>query len=331
MVALAVILVAACVATIAAPAAHAASCALPAAFRIAVEERGITARGGPALMATAPSPSGLVAGDVVRQANGVRVTSCAELEGAAAEALAKGLALLLGVERDGRLLAVAATTPEEDVRVAARGERAPAPPARPERAPGDATAPATTRVPAPLPSPRPRRAAALPEVGQASGDVRRRAAAAATALARVDDAARAEVPLAVYERRLGDAEATIAGLEFGVGGADAAVRDFIEDVLALHRTARGVRRAQLEALAQSGIDRRSPTARALPYFSDSKVPDWVGAYPFLQETLLATPHATRLPLPGEVAGRWDADGALRLLWEHAHTATIELERWAQGT
>ncbi|MBI3769519.1 MAG: hypothetical protein HY271_13655 [Deltaproteobacteria bacterium] len=286
--------------------------------------------GGAALVAAAPSTSGLEAGDVIRQANGLRVESCADLERAAAEAMAKGLVLLLGVEREGRLLGIAATTPAIDARVAARADgETPAAPPRPipPPLPGNAApAPALAAVV----TPRPRRAAVLPPRGDASADLRRRAATAGAALARVDDAARPGVPIVVYERRLGDAEAAIAALEFGVAEAESAVRDFVEEAVALHRTARDVRRSQLAMLRESGVDRRASTATGLPYFSDSRVPDWVATYPFLTVTLLESPHETRMPIAGEVAGRWDPDRALELLWDRARAATAELTTWAQA-
>ena len=304
-------------------------CTLPVGFRLAVEERGILDRGGATVVAVAPSPSGLVSGDVIRQANGTRVADCAELERVAAEAAAKGLVLLMAVERQGQVLGIAATTAEIDTRVAARAGTTEAPrPVASLPAPAAAVA-APPPVPVPIPSPRPRRMATNPARGDASAEFRRRAGAAATALTRVDDAARAGVPIAVYERRLGDAEAALATLELGVGAIDSQVRDFVEETVALHRTARDIRRAQLALLSQSGVDRRAPAASTLPYFSDSKVPEWVAAYPFLQVTILQAPHETRLPVPGEVAGRWQPDRALELLWERARTAAGELAGWAQ--
>jgi hypothetical protein len=349
---------------IASPPAHAASCALPAALRVAVEERGSVAA-GTVLVASAPSCCGLRAGDVVRQANGTRVRRCADLEPVAAEALARGLALLLAVERDGELIAVAAMTRESEQRVLAGApERAPAdraltaPPAGGGAATGvaehadakrAATAPgaeravsategalstteraAATALPESRPTPRPRRAATLPARADAPPELRQRAAAAASALARIDDAAAPGVPLVVYERRLGDAEAAIAALEFGVAAADAAVRDFIEDTVAMHRTARDVRRAQLQMLGHAEVDRRGPSAGTLPYFSDSKVPDWVAAYPFLADAILEPPHETHAPFPGEASGRWSAERALELLWQRARVASSELATWSRS-
>lgn len=347
------------------PPAYAASCALPAALRVAVEERGSVAA-GVALVASAPSCCGLRAGDIVRQANGTRVSRCADLEPVAAEALARGLALLLAVERDGELIAVAAMTRESEQRVlAGASERAPADRALTAPAAGGgaatgvpehadakraATAPgaeravsategpsstteraaATARVPEPRPTPRPRRAATLPARAEAPPELRQRAAAAASALARVDDAAAPGVPLVVYERRLGDAEAAIAALEFGVAAADAAVHDFIEDAVALHRTARDVRRTQLQMLGQAEVDRRGSSAGTVPYFSDSKVPDWVAAYPFLADAILEPPHETHAPFPGEASGRWSAERALELLWQRARAASSELATWSRS-
>ncbi len=200
------------------PPAHAASCALPAALRVAVEERGSIAA-GVELVASAPSCCGLRAGDVVRQANGTRVSRCADLEPVAAEALARGLALLLAVERDGELIAVAAMTRESEQRVlAGASERAPADRALTAPAAGGgaatgvpehadakraATAPgaeravsatkgasstteraAATPLPESRPTPRPRRAATLPARVDAPPELRQRAAAAASATRR---------------------------------------------------------------------------------------------------------------------------------------------------
>lgn len=318
-------------------------CALPASFRVSVEERGLVDRGGPGVVAVSPSPSGLESGDVIRQANGARIAGCHDLERSAAEAAAKGLVLLLAVERGGQILGVAATMADIDTEVAARAATpaAPhagvssngtaAPVAPPNAAAGTLAAARVAATPVPAVTPRPRRAATMPLHDGTSADLRRRAAAAAAALARVDEVAQPGVPLAVYERRLGDAGAAIAALDFDVGAADSAVRDFVEDTIALHRTARDIRRAQLAFLSQSGIDRRAPMASTLPYFSDSRVPEWVGAYPFLQETILTAPHESSMPLPGEVAGRWDPERALALLWERASTARATLATWAEAT
>jgi hypothetical protein len=138
----------------------------------------------------------------------------------------------------------------------------------------------------PAPPPPPAHEVALPPRAGASQALLHRAGAAAAALAKVDDAAQLATPLALYERRLGEAEAAIAALEFGVDANDTAVRDFVEEALALHRTARDILRLQLETVSQSGGDRRSPSAGGLPYFSTSKVPTWVRTYPFLEVCIL---------------------------------------------
>lgn len=291
-------------------------------------------RGPVGVIVTAPSERAAVTpGDVVRQANGVGVQRCADVERAAAEAVARGLLLLLGVERDGRLLAVAAVGPGDASRLAVEGTgtidapRIAPPPdaatAREETTRAAAAPPVVAR-----PTPRPRREASLPPRTAISTELRARAAAAAAALGSVDDVAQIAVPLALYERRLGEAEATIANLAFGVDEAEAAVRDVVEDALALHRTARDIRRAKLAAPGRAGSDRLGTGGTGVPYFSDSKVVDWVAAYPFLQTTIIAPPRETRFPVPGETSGRWSPDDALALLWERAHAAQTSLAAWA---
>ncbi len=322
------------------PAASArASCSLPATFGIAAEEHGLLDRGSAGVVVSAPSPDvGLAVGDVIRQANGLRVERCADLERAAADALAQGLVLLLAIERGETRVAVAAMTQQRAARegaiagtttggsgetVASAAPAADAPGSRPGRA-------SVEPAPAPTIEPPPRREAALPPRTGASGALVRRAEVAARALAAVDATAQPVAPLALYERRLGEAEATIGALEFGVDAQESAVRDFVEDALALHRAARDVHRLQLETMAQRGLDRRTPLANGLPYFSTSKVPQLVRAYPFLQPCILESPRDIRVPVPGEVAGRWSPDQALDILWTRTHAAQAALTAWAAG-
>ena len=107
------------------------------------------------------------------------------------------------------------------------------------------------------------------------------------------------------------------------------MRRFVDDVLTLHRTARDVRRTKLELLSQSGVDRRASSATSLPYFSESKVPEWVATYPFLHVIVIVPPRETHMPIPGEVAGRWNPDRALELLWGRARQATTQLADWSR--
>jgi len=317
-----------------------AGCALPPAFGITAEEHGLLDRGSSGVIITVPSTeAGLAAGDVVRQANGVRVKECADLERAAADALAQGLVLLLAVERGDARIALAATTRASAARdrtIASSSASTSAPPAAVTVAPAPAAqagaaTPSQTPVPPPVAvAPPPRREVALPPRAGVSEALVRRAGAAAAALATVDDAAQLVVPLALYERRLGEAEAAIATLEFGVGADDSAVHDFVEDALALHRTARDVRRLLLEIVSQTGLDRRVPMASGLPYFSTSKVPLWVRTYPFLEACILEPPREIRIPVPGEMAGRWSPDQALELLWDRTRAATTALGAWSRG-
>ncbi len=171
----------------------------------------------------------------------------------------------------------------------------------------------------------------MPPRANASSALVRRAHDAATALASVDEAAGPVAPLALYERRLGAAEATIAALEFAVEREDSAVRDFVEEALALHRTARDVRRLQLELVHEkTGLDRRTPAAVGLPYFSTSKLPQWVREYPFLEACVVQPPRETSFPISGEVAGRWNPETALGLLWDRARAARDALSTWSSG-
>ncbi len=329
-------------------AAAATTCTLPPQFDLAAEERTLLDGGAGVVVTQATERADAAAGDVVRQANGAHVRSCADLEHAAAEALARGLVLLLGVERDGRLLAVAAVTRADAPRLASHehGEEgtasAPAvvePPegAAHERGGAQRALDRVARGAPPSPPavartlPRPRREPTLPPRDARSAALRERAAAAATALAAVDEAAQAGMPLTAYERRLGDAEATIAKLQFGVDAAEAAVREYVEEILALHRTARDVERAKLETIDHAGGNRRPAISGiALPYFSDSKVADWVAAYPYLQVAVVEPPRETRFPVPGESSGTWNADHALELLWARAHAAETALADWARA-
>ncbi len=271
-------------------------------------------------------------GDAIRQANGTRIRACVDLERAASDALAGGLVLLFDVERDGVSVAAAAR-PQPDAGSVAAG---PAPargsaeatvatkPAEPERAPADEAIVAAAPTP---PPPQVRRETRLPTGSEASVDARRAAGAAAAALASVNDAAQLSVPLVLYERRLGDAETTIGALAFGNGQVGVDVRAAVQEILDYHRTARDVRRSKLAILSQRGTDQRAG-ANALPYFSDSQVTEWMAMYPFLEVSLIERPRKTRM-LPGEMAGRWDPDRAIDLLWEHARTAHGRLAEWAR--
>ena len=341
-------------------------CALPAVYAVQVEERGAHEPGGPGLVVSGARAgvAALVPGDALRQANGERVNRCADLERLAAQALASDLALLLGVERDGVISAVAlvghpgaagtapTTVAVPAVRPVPETVREPAAvtygAAVPVPAPVDDEGPAHERGPAHdgLPagarvsgardvatsvrSPAPRREAVLPPFAEASPGLRHTAAALAVVLSGVDDAAGSARPPASYERRLRDAEATTAAADFGTEPAGVAVRAVVEEILEYHRTARDVGRVKLDLLSRRGVDRRMSGVAGMPYFSDSQIPRWIASYPFLQASLVEAPRATRFPVTGEVAGRWNPDRALDLLWAQARAATARLVEWASG-
>ncbi len=320
-------------------------CRLPATFSLTVEERTLLDGGSAGLVvAGSPAPaSGLRAGDVVRQANGRKTVRCEDLEAAAAEALAKGILLLVAAERDGHVMAVALR--ETGVAVAV-GE--PAPPAPPPPPPvgappgGPGTAAERGTVPAPAPerapvaAPRPTttpppvaREVPLPPRANASAELTSKAVAAAAVLGTVDAAARSAVPLGTYERRLDEAKNAIAALRIE-GDGSAGVRELIAEAIGYHETARDIRRAKAAQLEQAHVDQRGAVAQSMPYFSDSDVPRWVERYPFLSETLQQAPRATHMLVPGEAAGRWDPDRAVELLWERAAQAAARLGAWGAG-
>lgn len=320
--------------------AAAVSCDVPDGLPIAVAQRGIGASGS--VVATDQPPgSPLRPGDVVRQASAYRVAGCGDLERAASEVLARGLPLLLAVDRGGALIAV----------LVERGRAAEAPPpasvgTQPEGTEGPTAGPAGAEHPAATAAmPRARVAAEpealsaspppprlvevdLPPVREASPELRRAVTAALAELQKLDTSATLTVPLAAYERRLDDAEGTIHGLSYGSGAAAATLSDAVEAVLALHRTARDIRRARIEYIGEQERSLRTAAMTAMPYFSDSEVPRWVAEYPFLRASLIEPPRPTRLVLAGERAGQWNPDRALELLWGRARDATARLAAWA---
>ncbi len=306
------------------------TCDLPAAFSLTVEES--SGLGGvnerlTVVRSGAPSTS-LRPGDVIRQANDRRTLRCADLEAVAAVTIAKGLVLLLAAERGGELFALALpSTPSESAIGAAPAVAA----GRAAAPSGDTPATAAPLVvpPAlratPVPSPV-ARAAALPARADASAELAAKAVAAAAVLGAVDEAARLAVPLAVYERRIDEARNAIAALHIE-GEGSAAVRDVVAEAFGYHDTARDIRRYKAAELSHSRVDQRAAAAMSLSYFSDSQVPGWIARYPFLDETLQQAPRTTHMLLPGEMAGRWNPDRAVELLWERAAETAARLGRW----
>jgi hypothetical protein len=311
------------------------ACDVPATFSLAVEERPLLGGGGPGLVvvrSTAPSSS-LRPGDLIRQANDRRTIHCADLETAAADALAKGLVLLLAAERDGRLFAMALPATAGAAAIAEPAVVAPAPPlAAPAKPPvaearraesEDVRAP----VPTPLPTPIARREIVLPPRSGAPADLVAKAVAAAAVLGTVDEAARFTVPLAVYERRIGEAKSAIAALRLE-GDGSPAVRSVVDEVFEYHEVARDIRRYKAAELADARVDQRGAGAMSVPYFSDSDVPRWIARYPFLSESLQEAPRTTHMLVPGEMAGRWNPDQAVELLWQRAVATRVRLGAWA---
>jgi len=302
----------------------AAECDVPAAFGLVVEQRSLTG-GGLAVVRARPG-SDLRPGDVVKQVNGRRTNTCADLEAAAADALAKGLLLLVAAERDGATTAVALAEAPAAVAAAPAAPGAPSAPA--ERGARAVEAPP---LPAPVPTPtaRPHRETPLPERAGASGELAAKTVAAAAVLRTVDEAARFAVPLAVYERRLDDAKNAVGALRLEGQGSDA-VRAVIDEAFGYHEAARDVRRWKAAELAQAHTDQRGASGLSMPYFSDSEVPRWVERYPFLSESLQQAPRTTHMLLPGEMAGRWNPDRAVELLWERAAQTSARLAAWGGG-
>ncbi len=266
---------------------------------------------------------------MIRQANGRRTSACADIEAVAAEALAKGLLLLMAAERDGRTVAVAFATTGTAVAVAEP------PVEEATRVPRlEATdRPRATHAPAPVATPAPTpvavREAEMPPRADASAEIAAKAVAAAAVLGTVDEAARFAVPLATYERRLDEAKNAIAALHID-GDGSAQVRAVIDEAIGYHETARDIRRYKEAELVQAHVDRRGAGAVSLSYFSDSEVPRWMERYPFLSESLQQAPRTTHVLLPGEMAGRWNPDQAVELLWERAAKAAARVGVWGAG-
>jgi hypothetical protein len=305
------------------------TCDLPPAFSLTVEESSVLggASGGLTVLRSAAPSSSLQVGDVIRQANDRRTLRCADLEAVAAVTLAKGLVLLLAAEREGRLFALALPSGASESAIseapaAVAGKPAP----RVADAPPVAAAPVA--VP-PTPTPVVTRAVVLPPRADASAELAAKAVAASAVLGTVDEAARLAVPLAAYERRIDEATNAIAALHIE-GEGSAAVRDVLAEAFAYHETARDIRRYKAVELSHARVDQRSAAALSLPYFSDSEVPRWVARYPFLDETLQQAPRATHMLLPGEMAGRWNPDQAVELLWQRAAQTAARLGTWAAG-
>jgi hypothetical protein len=314
-------------------------CELPATYSLPVEERAVldSAIGGVVVTGSPAPGSGLHVGDVIRQANGRGISDCRELEAAAADALAKGLLLLLAADRDGHVVAVALKESGVAVAVAVPPAEAPAgsapvvPQERAKTVPPVAAAPVPAMpVPVRTPPPVVLRETTFPPRADASAELTAKAVAAAALLGTVDEAGRFAVPLSAYERRLEEAENAIAALHIE-GQGSAAVRAVIAEAVGYHETARDIRRYKAAELEDARIDQRRAVAVSLPYFSDSEVPRWIERYPFLSESLQQAPRTTHMLLPGEMAGRWNPDHAVELLWERAGKAATRLGAWGAGT
>ena len=342
-------------------------CDVPPAFQLRLEQRGTGEDAGRAVVAApaAGAASVLLVGDRILQANGRRVQSCADLESAAGEALAQGLVLLLGVERDGKLVSVAAEIAPEGA-----GETAPVRAGEPATTKADTAvkvalltagvaivaldvargsagastaaaavliaplvgtalaAPAGVKIAAaPADDARPA-AVTLPPSADARPELRQSAAGAAATFGELDHYARVGLPIAVYEQHLEKTEGRIEAFAFGTDDGSAAVRAAVDAILGYHRTARDIRRTKIAYLNNRERDVRA-AGYSVPYLSDSEVPRWAARYPFLRESLGASPSA--LGHLGERAGYWDPDRALELLWEHAREDTAKLSDWASAT
>lgn len=313
--------------------AAATVCQLPSVFALTVEERTVVGvSSGELVVVRADAPLALLqVGDVIRQANARRTNNCRELEAAAADAAARGVLLLLAAERTDGVIAVALADTTSATVVAAPA--APAAPAPAQRAPTEVVppvaAPVVVATPTPMATPIAPREVRLPPRSDATAELTAKAVAAAAVLGTVDEAARMAVPVAAYERRIQDAKNAIAALRIE-GEGSAAVRDVVAEAVAYHEAARDIRRYKAAELADNRVDQRGAGSVSLPYFSDSEVPRWIERYPFLSETLQQAPRTTHLLLPGEMAGRWNPDQAVELLWERARATATRLGAWGSG-
>ena len=376
------------------------SCALPDAYPIALEARSALLGTGRGVVAVEqPSTaSPLISGDVIRQANGHSVDTCDDVEGAAAEAFARGLPLLLAVERPIGLVPVlvAAGGPEAEdppvvpdvvvespraaaVEAASVGATrdaavAPAVAVADHEVPASARALAVVSPSAPVsngtvagaageagdavgvvdasdvsgavdpekerddaielapdddapivPADARRAPRVLPQGAGGVADLRSRAQQAVALLRKVEARATASVPIAIYDLERQEADAAIREIDFGTGDAAASVRGVAFDVLAAYQTASDILAAKLEYQVEARQTMRTRAPREMPYFSDGDVPDWVAAFPFLQEAVLAPPKDRRFI---QSSGRWSPDRAVELLWEYARDETTRLASWS---
>ncbi|HZR83601.1 MAG TPA: hypothetical protein VFD92_21080 [Candidatus Binatia bacterium] len=331
--------------------AAAKACRLPARLGFGARQDP-TGNGGSEVVVTASAGDAQVAaGDVVRQANGIRVARCEDLERAASAALGARLAVLLAVQRQGRLVALAAGIAEDQV--AAWAPAASLPGSTSAVAPAGASAtvggidgahrtnelgispPASwpgastsgdvaAAPPAPPPiAARPPALASLPSAASAPVAGRNAAREAAAALARLEPVAHLGIPLPLYASRVRAAEAEVART-VNASDTPAGVRSAVDAILEYYRLAGEILRTKHEWVEDKGSEAAVRTVN-IPYLSTSRVPRWLAEYPFLAQTAGSAPHAGLLG--GEQSGSWNPDQAAELLWERARDDTADLAAW----
>jgi hypothetical protein len=321
------------------PAGATEMCATPALGFTAEETTEAGPRPRVVVRSRARDDDSIAIGDVVRQVNGTRIETCADLESAVQQATESGLVILVAVDRGGRLLALAASTEAERrapasaiavappaIAVAPAGNAAAA--ARPETS---AAASAPAAVEAPPASPivaRPDPVAALPASASAPTAVRDAGGEAARLLASLESVARVGVPLPIYDSRVRAVESELARAIDGAGDGSGGLRAAVDGILEYYRLAGDIRRVKQEWVEDKGSE-SAVRAVNIPYLSTSRVPRWLAEYPFLRESVAAEPGATIFA--GERSGSWNPDLAAEMVWERAREDTANLAAWSHGS
>lgn len=271
----------------------------PACDGLVVELRGRALAVAAVLPGSSAAEEGIAVGDVLRQVNGVRASSCEEWGRVVRDAAAEGLALLVLTER-GRVRRVAALSPAQPPPVAAARPPEVSPPSP---APATGT-PSRARSRGPLVPPE----APLPA---ASVDP----AAARATLLEVLGRLGPDRPgqLDAYRPLVEEARQALAGLL--VAAPAAADSDAASAIVHRHEGALLAWEAMDALREREGWRASMPIgdAATAPFFADSPVTRLIEEVPELATVVTRWPHARGV----ERSGLWQPVRARRLLWADA--------------
>lgn len=260
---------------------------------------------------TTPRTSGLESNDVLLQLNSHRLHVCEDLANALEEARAKGLDVLLLVERDGRVRAVRVELPAQPQIVAAApvatGEDAApgkvptgSPVASPKHA---ATAKASPTAERPTAIPTQLTSADRAQVGEAIAEANL-----------FGHDLQDSLPLLSSQPWLGRLQDLLDDQARRREQSEAA--SAIEPIFAYYETIAEIL-AYAEKATRDARRRRSRAELILEYDSTSEVNEWLKRYPFLVESVIELPKQITFLTRGERPGRWRPNRAIELLVERA--------------